>query len=231
MLVRLTITAFQSFELEELMHEAYFGLVKAVENYDSSQGVLFMSYASHWIGQAVKRYLDNCGSVIRVPVHTQEKVFQYNRVTSYFMQHYNREPTNREYAKQLGVSITSIERLQNFMFRYKIKSLDATLPENEDEGLTLADTVAGESDIENEVVEKVGGEQLRIQIWNIVNIVLKDDRMKSVLVYRFKDRLSLRETGERMGITIEAVRQYEYKALRRLRCNSRTKRLYEYLVS
>ncbi len=58
-------------EMDELMNEAYFGLVKAVENYNPNQGILFMSYAPNWIRQAVKRYLDNCGRTIRVPVHTQ----------------------------------------------------------------------------------------------------------------------------------------------------------------
>ena len=217
-------------ELDELMHEAYFGLVKAVESYDASQGVLFMSYASHWIGQAVKRYLDNCGSVIRVPVHTQEKVYQYNRVTSYFIQHYNREPSIKEYSKWMGLSVKSIGRLQNFMLNNKIKSLDASLPDNDNEELTLVDIVAGDTDIESEIIDKVSNEDLHNKLWDMVKQVLKDDRMNSAIVYRFKERLSLRETGERMGITTEMARQYEYKALRRLRCNSITKRLYEYLI-
>lgn len=217
-------------EMDELMHEAYFGLVRAVESYDAGQGVLFMSYASHWIGQAVKRYLDNCGSVIRVPVHTQEKVYQYNRVTSYFIQHYNREPSIKEYSKWMNLSIKSVTRLQNFMFQSKIKSFDASFLDNDSEELTLVDTVASEIDIESEIIEKVSNEDLQNRLWDMVKNVLKDNRMNNAIVYRFKERLSLRETGERLGITTEAARQYEYKALRRLRCNSMTKRLYEYLV-
>ncbi len=88
-------------ELDELMHEAYFGLVKAVENYDEIQGVLFMSYAPYWIRQAVKRFMEDCGRVIRVPVHKQEQVYQYNRLTAHFLQNYNRKPSVHEYARWL----------------------------------------------------------------------------------------------------------------------------------
>jgi RNA polymerase primary sigma factor len=77
-------------EEDELMHEAYFGLVRAVESYDLSQRVLFMTYATSWIRQDVKRYLNNFGRVIRVPVHTQEKVYKYNQVTAYYLKNFNR---------------------------------------------------------------------------------------------------------------------------------------------
>ena len=81
------------------MHEAYFGLVKAVESYDTSQGVLLMTNAPCWIRQAVKRFLDDSGRVIRVPVHKQALVYQYNQMTAYCLQNFNREPSIQEYAR------------------------------------------------------------------------------------------------------------------------------------
>jgi DNA-directed RNA polymerase sigma subunit (sigma70/sigma32) len=47
------------------MHEAYFGIVKAAAQYDPDQGALFLSYAAHWIKQAVKHYLDNSGQELK----------------------------------------------------------------------------------------------------------------------------------------------------------------------
>lgn len=41
-------------EMDELIHEAYFELIKVVESYNSKQGVLFMTYVLAWIRQAVK---------------------------------------------------------------------------------------------------------------------------------------------------------------------------------
>lgn len=218
-------------EMDELIHEAYFGLVKAVENYDLRQGVLFMTYATHWIGQAIKRYLDNCGRVVRVPVHTQEKIYRYNQVTSYYLQHYNREPAVREYASWLQISVKGVSALQHYMFQDKVKSLDEVLPGADgNDNMTVADTLAVDTVLEDDVVEKVAKEQLQAELWDIISSVLKDDKMVSTLCYRFKEGLTLDEAGQRLGITREMVRQYESKALRRLRTNSKSKRLVEYLL-
>lgn len=212
-------------EMDELMHEAYFGLIKAVESYDSSQDILFMSYAPYWIRQVIKRYLDNCGQTIRVPVHKQQKVYNYNQTTSYYLQHFNRQPTTCEYARWLQVSIKAIESLEKFMFQDHMKSLDAPIPGGEDEDIFIVDTVASDIDLENDIVDKVVKEQTKDELWKIVSEVLKDDKMVEVIRYRFIDKLTLEEVGQRIGITREMVRQYESKALRRLRSNSRTKQL------
>ncbi|MDF2951738.1 MAG: rpoD [Anaerocolumna sp.] len=183
--------------MDELMHEAYFGLIKAVESYDSSQGVLFMSYATSWIRQAVKRFLNNCGSVVRVPVHTQERVYRYNQVTSYYLSKYNRMPTVSEYGKWLGVSEKVIKQLQLFMFRDKVKSLDAAVPGEENDDMTVADTVASDINIENDIVEKVGNEQLHTQL----------------------------EIAIKFKVSKANIDQFIRLSLSRLRTNSKTKRL------
>ncbi|MDF2544332.1 MAG: polymerase, sigma 70 subunit, RpoD subfamily [Herbinix sp.] len=70
-------------EMDELMNEAYFGLVEAAKRFDPDQWNTFLTYAEHWIRRAVKRFLDNSGQVIRVPVHMQEKVYKCNQITLY----------------------------------------------------------------------------------------------------------------------------------------------------
>lgn len=140
------------------MNEAYFGLVKAVENYDSSQGILFMSYAPNWIRESVKRYLDNCGRTIRVPVHTQQKIYQYNQVSAYYLQNFNRYPEVEEYARMMYTSVIEIEQLQKFMYQDQVKSIDETIPGADDDKTNLSDTIESDLDIESDVVERVSQE-------------------------------------------------------------------------
>ncbi len=218
-------------EVDELMHEAYFGLIRAVENYDASQGVLFMSYAAFWIRQAVKRFLDDSGRVIRVPVHRQAQVYQYNQISSYYLQNFNRLPLTQEYARWMHISEKAVEQLQQFMSQGKVRSLDYVMPGTEDENITISDSVASDVDIESDIVEKVSQEQLRGELWDLISQVLKHDTMVKILRLRFVDRFTMEDVGQRLGITRERVRQYEALALRRLRCNSRSKRLIEYLVA
>lgn len=212
-------------EMEELMHEAYFGLIKAVESYEGNQGTLFMSYASFWIRQYVKRYLENCGQVVRVPVHRQQQIYQYNEARSYYLRHFNKEPNTKEYARWLKVSVKVINDLEKFMFQSKIRSLDAPLLGEENESNTLVDTVTSDLSIENDIVEKVAKEQIKNDLWNIVDEVLRDEKLIKIIKLRYQNNATLREIGELMGISIEQVRQYERNAVRRIRCNSRTKQL------
>ncbi|MGN6712906.1 sigma factor-like helix-turn-helix DNA-binding protein [Anaerocolumna jejuensis] len=190
-----------------------------------------MTYAPYWIRQAVKRFLDDSGWVIRVPVHKQALVYQYNQMTAYCLQNFNRKPSIQEYARWLHISDKGVEQLQRFMFRDKVHSLNAAVPGGDEEDTSFSDTVAGDTDLECEVVERLTQEQLKGELWNIVNQVLKHDTMVKILRLRFIDRLTMEDVGEKLGITRQCVRQYESLALRRLRCNSRSKKLINYLVA
>lgn len=64
-------------EEEDLMQEAYIGLHKAVEGFDASKGVLFLTYAPHQIRQQCRIYLDNYARTKRIPVHMLGKMREY----------------------------------------------------------------------------------------------------------------------------------------------------------
>jgi len=210
-------------EFEELLNEAYFGLYEAVKRYDPGQGVLFISYAEHWIRQVVKRFLDNSGRVIRVPVHTQEKVYKYNQVTAHFFNKYNRKATAQEYAMWLDVSVNVIEKLEKFMYQGATRSLDETLPGSE--SLTFAEATASDVNIEYDVIEKVAKEQIKEELWNIVAQVLKDKKKIQIFKWRFINELTLEQTGEKAKVSRSAIDQTIKYGIKMLRRNSRTRNL------
>lgn len=88
-------------DIDDLMQELYIPLYEATISYKSDNGATFITYALTCISRHLKRYLDDVGRVIRVPVHTQEKIYKYNQVSSYFMRTYNRKPTDREF-REIG---------------------------------------------------------------------------------------------------------------------------------
>ena len=57
-------------EMEDLLQEGYLALYLAIDNYDPAAGVKFLTYASHWIHQRMRRYLQNNGSCMRIPVNS-----------------------------------------------------------------------------------------------------------------------------------------------------------------
>jgi len=212
-------------ELEELMHEAYFGLVKAVEKYDVTQGVLFMSYAPFWIRQAIKRFLEDSGQFIRVPVHTQEKIHRYNQLSSHYMYNFNRQPTKEEYASTLIMSVKEIEQLQRFMYRNKVSSLDRVVADGDDEDISYSETVPGEVDVETEVVEKVSNQQLKDELWIIIDKILMDEKKMQLLKMKYIDNMNMEDIGKYYNISRTAVKQSIDYSLKLIKRNAQIRRL------
>ena len=59
-LIKKFIKPYTAYEQEEdLLQEAYFGLLEAVNRYETSENVKFMTYARFWIRQVVRQYVEN----------------------------------------------------------------------------------------------------------------------------------------------------------------------------
>lgn len=53
--------------LEDLVNEGNIGLIQAAGRFDPDRGIRFVTYAVHWIRQAILKALHESGSMIRVP--------------------------------------------------------------------------------------------------------------------------------------------------------------------
>lgn len=99
-LIKKLIKPYTNYEPEEeLLQEAYFGLCEAVQHYETSENVRFMTYAGYWIRQYVLRYVENCGSVIRLPANIRQKISHYKKNVQEYQQTYGRMPTDQEMAE------------------------------------------------------------------------------------------------------------------------------------
>ena len=102
-LIRQFIRPFIYFEPEQdLLQQAYIGLWTATTHYESGENVRFMTYAQFWIQQDIRRYLENCGSIIRIPPHNRQKVIRYKKLIRDYERDHGREPTDQEAAACLG---------------------------------------------------------------------------------------------------------------------------------
>jgi RNA polymerase sigma factor (sigma-70 family) len=53
--------------IEDLVQEGSIGLLRAAERFDPGRGVVFATYAGHWIEAKIKHYLREKASVVRLP--------------------------------------------------------------------------------------------------------------------------------------------------------------------
>ncbi len=150
-LIKKFIKPYAAYEpMEDLLQESYFGLWEAVQHYESSANVRFMTYAEYWIKQSVQRYLEKCGSMVRIPSHTRQRIGRYKKTVQELEQELGRVPTDNEIADKMRISVGLLPELRIQM--QGIASLDTPLAD--DNSLTLSDTIQADFSLEDETIGK-----------------------------------------------------------------------------
>ena len=207
-------------ERADLIQAGAAGMFRAVDGYDWRRGLLFRTYAAHWLNHGFRDHLYNFGNTIRVPVYLQKSVKHLDAAQQRLGNpHAGVDELARESGLRKGI-VESVRRIGR-----RMRSLDAPLG-----GFDSTRTLASELALQdNDGPYSPEFEDITIQSGIEAALGGVNPRERRVVEMRFgigTVRAHVySEIAAEFGVSLERVRQIQLGALAKMRSPSLLKRL------
>jgi RNA polymerase sigma factor (sigma-70 family) len=205
-------------ERVELLQEGVVGLLRAIERYDPDRGVPFWGYATFWVRQAMQQLVAELTRPLVLSDRALRHLSHVREAHREALLESGREPASEELATRAGLTVEQVESV--LAADRPARSTDE--PVEADDGAVgrfgdlLVDPLA--QDEYERVLDAIEVQELLSLLSGL------SDRERAVLAARYGlagEEQSLREVGERLGVSAERVRQLERRALGKLEAGAR----------
>ena len=208
--LRLVLSVIQKFasrgeNMDDLFQVGCIGLIKAIDNFDTSHDVKFSTYAVPMIIGEIRRYLrDN--NVIRVSRSMRDTAYRALAVKERLTAQTGREPTIDEIAKELDVPkediSTALEAILDPV------SLQEPIYHDGGDAVFVMDQIADEKNADESWLEKISLKEAMGKL---------SEREKHILTLRFFQGKTQMEVASEIGISQAQVSRLEKNALSHMR--------------
>lgn len=213
--------------LEDLINEGNFGLMRAIERFETIREVSFSTYAHIWIRQSITRAIADKSNMVRIPVYLTDQINKMNRIER------DLEAINNKVHVEEVCSLMEIDEEKY----YKLKEIQHCFLH--EVSLNGKITVENANDEIIDFIPAMNSDY--IEVPSVEDIVLLHEKLKvieselnqlpererKILVLRFGledgEPKTLEEVGRVIGVTRERIRQIEAKAINKLRNSSKLK--------
>lgn len=199
----------QGLSLGDLVAEGNYGLLKAVNRFDPTKGVKFISYAVNWIEQAMIEALSCTSRTIRLPVSHLNDRRKIHNVALKLEQELERTASTSEIADIVGMEEDKV--IKTLGTNTNCTSLDTPFENTHDDTTCLLDIIPnGFESADHEVNSN--------DVTNSIKSALDSIPIRSRCIIKMffglgVNQITLEEIGDYFGLTSERVRQLKDEAL------------------
>lgn len=220
--IRKIALRYRNFEdVDDLIQQAYFGMLAAVEGYNPGEGVLFLTYAEYWIRQSMKRYIEQNSYTVRIPGATRAHIDTYNRFTAAMMSQFGRKPTDVEMCTYMGINEKELDTIKQGLLFEHVKSID--VPIGDDDSVYLYELIQAAEDTERTVIDSIQLEELKKVLWGMVGELTQKEQ--EVIKLRYLDNKTMPEIERDMSLDKYAAANIHQRAIKELSRPHRMNRL------
>lgn len=207
----------------DMIQNGNVSLMRAVERYNPNFNTTFGTYAYYWIKQSMRYSVKNdISGCVNISYKTIDDNNLKLRAINILTNELGREPTKEEIMSYMGISLERLTELDSTFM--EVLSLYSTIPNYGLDGKSalLIDTIEDRSiNICDDVCSKVGRMQLIYYLRNNLS-----EKQVEILLHRYGFygvEKTLREIGEILNMSKQAVDLSKKRALARLGCLSKTR--------
>jgi RNA polymerase primary sigma factor len=200
---------------EDLLNEGNIGLIEAAHHFDPTRGTKFITYAIWWIRKSILKALSQHAAMVRIPNYQLKKVRNVKNTGRMLSRELGREADREEISKELRVTIAKIDEILQMKMREM--SLDDKVGRDKDTPISDYLVDGRSVNPEDELIKHENHGLIRLALRNLT------DQEQTVIINRFGLEggriFTLKEIGEKLGVSRERVRQIESQAKKRLKKN------------
>lgn len=204
-------------DLVDLVSEGNLGLMHALEKFDFDRRDIhgnhlkFSTYATYWIRQSIKRYIQRAYPAVHIPVHVHDDMYSVRRTRTRLSMQLEREATCEEIAAAAELSVRKVEEL---LALDQVNALSLNRPITDESEMTILDSIPDETAAD--AYDEVDAND-HISTWLAILSPQEREVIASMFGLCGHEVESSPEIARRRGCSNQNVNLLYHRAMKRLR--------------